>query len=243
MANFTDIKRKARKLVDATTTSYPDSDLFYELNQALEEINGKLISLNKNIRYDDANYANVPYGDGTLEEGIQAYASDLTMLSYERIEVKDKNGIWHKLSPIDESKIQGSLAEYKKTPGLPEEYAERGNSIFLYPAPSATETTLIDGIRFYFQRGAYVLTCTTWSGSNCTAGTYFEGTLTPGFPVAAHYLPAYKAALPYAQSYKKDRVAMIENEIARLENILYGVVLNKQEDKLSRLVPKVEDNR
>jgi hypothetical protein len=237
------IVAEARALVDATSSSFPDATMLRRVNQAYEEVVGKLIALDRKWKFDDSNYSDLPIGTGTLVASQQDYAYDSALLSIERVEVKDNSGNWHKLEYIDEAEITEALAEYLETAGLPEKYALRANSIFLYPAPSAAACTLASGLKIYFQRTASLYTCTTYTAGVCTAGTYYTGTREPGFASPYHVLLAYKAALPYALTYKKDRVNTILAEISRLETEMLSLASNKMRDNLSRMVVAAENNR
>lgn len=237
------IVAETRALVDATSSSFPDATMLRRVNQAYEEIIGKLIALDRNWKFDDSNYSDLPIGTGTLVANQQDYAYDAALLSIERVEVKDAQSNWHKLEYINESEITEALAEYLSTPGLPEKYAMRANSIFLYPAPTAAACTLTSGLKVYYQRTASLYTCTTYVSGACTVGTYATGTKEPGFASPYHILLAYKAALPYAITYKKDRIQPILNEINRLEAEMLSLASNRMRDNLPRIVVASEDNR
>lgn len=217
-------------LCDSDTTSYPVADKTRRVNAALEEVIGDLIALDKNWKFDDSNHTNLPIGTATLVNGQQDYSFDSSVLAVERVEVEDADGVWHKLSPINEKYIEGALDEYEKTNGLPLEYAVRANSIFLYPTPATASVTLVAGLKVYFQRTAHLFTAS-------------DTTAVPGFASPYHIILAYKAALPYCQTYKKDRVPMIVNEISRLERKMFAFASNKMNDKLPRLSVRQEDNR
>jgi len=229
---ISDIQAETRSLCDADSTSYPDAVLLRRENAAYEEIVGKLIARNNKLKFDDTNFSKTPIGYGTLQDGIQEYAYDTTMLTVERVEIVDKAGTRHQLTRIDERNID-SLGEYKKTPGLPDEFAERGNSIFLYCPPSSASVTLVNGIVFYFQRTADIY----------TSAQVTTGTKSPGFPSPYHVLICYKAALPYCMSYKKERVPLYLNEINRLEKEMLDLADSRYTDQISRIIPSKEDNR
>jgi len=233
MATITNINLETRALVDADSTSYPDATLLRRVNMAYEEIVGKLIALNKNWKFDDSNYSDLPIGLGDLVSGQQDYSFASTLLMVERVEVMDSDGNYHKLKPIDEKDISEALSQYKSGGGMPEKYARRGNSIFLYPYPLTASVTISDGLKVYFQRTADIF----------TSAEVTTGTKEPGFPSPYHYLLSYKSALPFALTYKKDRVTMIRQEIARMESELFDIALNKDSDKVSAMSPKIENTR
>jgi len=233
MATIENINLEARALVDADTTTFPDATLLRRINMAYEEVVGRLIALNENWKFDDSNYTDLPIGSGDLVSGQQDYSFAASLLMIERVEVLDVNGDSHKLKPIDEKDITEALSEYKSGGGLPEEYARRGHSVFLYPYPVTASVTLTSGLKIYFKRTASIY----------TAAEVTTGTKEPGFPSPYHYLLAYKAALPYALTYKKDRVQMIREEIFRMESELFTLATNKDDDKVSQMIPMQENNR
>ena len=234
---ITDINLETRALVDADTTSYPAATLLRRVNSAYEETVGDLIVIDTKWKFDDSNYTDLPLGTSDLVEGQQDYSFDVALLAIERIEVKDVDGSWTKLKSIDDIEITEALDEYKSTNGLPVEYSIRGNSFFLYPTPTATKVTLTAGIKVYFRRTADVFT------EDSSPGTPDDISKVPGFASPYHILLSYKAALPYAMSYKKDRVPLILNEINRLHIGLIAHYSNQDKDKLSKITPFIQDNR
>ena len=234
--HIANIIAEARNLVDADSTSYPavnlTDSLLRRINTAYEEVVAKYIALDKNWKFDDSNYSNLPIGTTTLVAGQQDYSFDSSVLSVERIEVLDSSGNYQKLVYLNEKDIDTALSEYEETDGMPQYYAVRGNSIFLYPAPAAGSVTLAAGLKVYSQRGA----------STFTAAEVVTGTKTPGFASPYHVILAYKAALPYALTYKKDRVPMIMSEIQRLEKEMFNLASNKMNDKRGRLSVHQENN-
>jgi len=230
MATITNIFAEARALVDASSTQYIDATLLRRVNAARQELNAKLIALNKNIKFDEHNQTDAPYGDFDLVDGQQSYAYASSILAIDRIEIQDNSGNWHKLEPISEATIKEALSEFMGD-GLPTRYSRRGNQFSLYPNVAEENVTLSGGGRIYYQR-----TVTEWDTDDISTGTV-EG----GFP--NDYLISYKAALPYALSYKKDRVSMLMSEINRMEQELFDIESNKDGDREPKLIPNVEDNR
>lgn len=235
--DITNIIAEARGLVDATATSYPASAstdlLFIRINSAYEEIIGDLIAIDKRWKFDDTNYSDLPLGTADLVDNQRDYAFSTALLGIERIEIQDINGNWNKLISIEERKIREALEEYESINGIPTQYSVRGNSLFLYPTPAAASVTTTAGMKVYFRRTADVF----------TEDDVSTGTKVPGFASPYHQILAYKAALPYARTYKKDRVISLERETQRIHTKLIAHYNNQNKDKLNRMVPIYQNNR
>jgi hypothetical protein len=68
------------------------------------------------------------------------------------MEVKDPQGNWVRLQPIDQTQIDVALDEFMSEGGTPQYYDKvTDNIIRFYPAPNYDST---DGIKYYFQRNA-----------------------------------------------------------------------------------------
>ena len=202
-----DINLEIRALCDADSTSYPDAVLLRRVNAAYEQVIGKIIGIDGTWQFDDSNFTNLPIAVTDLVDDQQDYSFDVTQLNIERVEVKDINGLWYLLSPIDKSQVTMALGEYLKTKGLPDQYDKNGESIFLYPPPSSNMVTLVSGLKVYFQRTASIF----------TSAEVTTGTKVPGFASPFHMLICYMAAIPYCATYKKDRVPLYLAEIQRIE--------------------------
>lgn len=217
-----DINSEARLLVDADTVSYIAADLLRRINAAYEQIIGLIIGCDGLWQFDDSNFTDFPIGTTTLVNSQNDYAFDITQLEIERVEIKDASGLWHILNPIDKSQIGEAIDEFYKTDGLPLYYDKQGASIILYPAPdNGASVTLINGLKVYFQRTASIFTSTEVT----------TGTKVPGFASPYHIILAYMAALPYAISYKKDRVPAIMAEIERLKKLIIQHYSRRERDR------------
>lgn len=219
-----DLVSEINTIADCDNTSYPVVDKTRRVNSALEEI---FAFLRTNIRswpIGDSNFSSLPTGLVTLVNSQEAYQLMGNMVSAGTgvnttnplvnllgASVKNSSGIWQTLQPITLSDIfrQGiDPAEYFKTDGLPLYYEKREDFLVLYPAPdNGVSVTLTNGLKLFYQRTASLFVST-------------DTTKVPGIDPAYHILLAYKAALPYCLSYKKDRVPGILREITRLETAM-----------------------
>lgn len=228
-----DINQETRDLCDADTVSYPATTLLRRVNSALEECVGKIINIDGFWQFDDTNYTDLPTGTGTLVASQSSYSFAAEYLTILKVKAKDSSGNWHILTPIDQAEDADALEDRLTTDGLPTHYDKIGDSIKLFPAPSAASTTLTSGLKVEFQRTASIF----------TSAEVTTGTKVPGIASPYHMLLAYKAALPYCMSYKKDRVALYLNEINRLEKEMLDYYARRPRDEVKRISPAFQDNR
>lgn len=201
------------RICDSDDTSYPRLDKTAEVNDGLEEIAGRIIAETGNawIEWDDTNQTDLPTGTGNLVEGQEAYSFSSEYLRIKRIKIKDTNGKWHPIKQIDQQLWQNTTIEQHfgtddsgdPNTGLSEYYDILGDTIRLYPAPTATSCTLTAGLKMDFVR-----TCTFFTAVATTA----VDTKEPGIPSPYHKLLVYRGSLPYCLKYKKDRVSWLEKQ-------------------------------
>jgi hypothetical protein len=225
--NIVDINAEARSLVDATSTSYPDTTLLRRVNSAYQETVNDILNADGTWQFDDTNFTTNPEGTGTLVASQSSYSFAEDFLDIEWVKVLGVDNYWHLLKPIDQSEMVRPLEDYLIQSGMPLYYDKNGNTIKLYPAPSATNITLADGLKVKFTRTADVF----------TSGDVSTGTKEPGFAVN-HVILAYKAALPYAASHKKDRVAYLMSEIKRMRDEIIDFYARREKDKRKKITTK-----
>ena len=204
---ISDIESEARDLVDADSTSYPAAAVLRRGNNALENLVAIIINADGTWQFDDTNHGDEPVGTGLLVEAQESYTFAARYLQIEAIEILPKDSTrYRRIRPIDHANIPSGLSvdEYFSATGFPEFYDKVGDTIRLYPAPVADSVTLIKGLKVWFKR-----TIDLTTSAEQTTGTKIVGIATP-----FHELISQMIALPYAMSYKKDRVAGLRGLIA-----------------------------
>ena len=215
-----DINTLARFLVDADSTSLTAANLLIFVNNAYEEIVGKIIGLDGTWQFDDTNFTDLPIGTTTLVAGQNDYSFDSSQIEILKVAVKDNSGNYQFLQPVNLDEYSVPLEEVFEVNGLPTHYDKSGSSVFLYPAPASGSVTLAQGLKIWFQRTASVF----------TSAEVTTGTKKPGFASPWHQILSYKAALPYAMNYKKDRVPLLLSEIQRMEVELLNHYARREKD-------------
>ena len=212
-------------LTDTDSGSYAIADVTRRANAALEELVGEIINADGTFQYDDTNHTTLPRGTGNLVEGQQAYSFAAEYLQITMIEVKDKDGNWYKLKPLDQDELgDRSPDEYfGVTSGSPntggvEYFDQIADSVLLYPAPTSTHNTLTSGIRIWFKRTVDLFT---------TADTTQE----PGLPSTHHVLIAYMVALPYNEIYHPERVVSQFKKIEQMKKTLLSHFAQREKAK------------
>lgn len=215
---------EAWDLCDADITKYPLANITRRFNSSLEELIGELISADGTFQWDDTNWTDQPVGTGTLVQAQASYAFSSEYLEIDEIDVKDLNGIWRKLIPVDPSEIPDdqTMEEYfGTTAGMPTHYDKTGDTVTLYPAPSSTAVTLASGLRIRFKRTADLFTVS-------------DTTQEPGLPSPYHTILCYMAAIPYCMKYKPERVALYEKKKDDMKKALMKFMGRRQKDTRKR---------
>jgi len=221
--NNSGICQEIDALCDSTSTSYPLKDKTRRVNAALEQVIGWLINADGTAQFDDTNYGNLPIGTYTMVEGQSAYSFNDKFLQLMEVQIKNADGIWEIIEPIDQKEYSdvSPLYEDFKTADRPIYYDKiSDDTIKLYPPPTATSVTLTSGLKICFKRTASLFAA---DGSDTTAG--------PGFASPYHIILPYMAALPYCMTYKKDRVSLYELKIKQLKDELINHYSQREKDK------------
>jgi len=132
-------------LCDSDTTSYTVAEKTRRVNNSLEQVIGWLINADGAWQWDDTNNTDLPIGTQTLVAAQKTYTFNDKFLQLLEVQVKDVNGNWIILKPIDQREYSDTepLDEAFETDGLPLYYDKvSDDTIKLYPAPSATSCTL-----------------------------------------------------------------------------------------------------
>ena len=124
-------------------------------------------------QFDDFNQSDLPIATAALVADQQDYSLDVAHLKLTRAEVKDQAGNWVKLTPLDQTDVYDqSLTDFMKTSGTPVYYDTIGNSVFLYPKPSYSQSA---SLKLFYERGPSYFTSS-------------DTTKTPGFVSIFHQL-------------------------------------------------------
>lgn len=223
--NIADINTLTRFLCDANTTSYPASDLLITMNNAYEEVVGKILESDGSWQFDDTNFTTFPRGYKNLVAGQFDYSFDDDMLKIEEVHVLNSAGDYEKLRPIDPRDYQQPLEVEFETNAMPMYYDIDGSSVLIYPAPATGSVITNNGLRVFFRRTADIF----------TSGQVTTGTKEPGFASPWHHILAYKAAIPFCVKFRPKRVGYLTSESNRLMDELINHYTKRLDDERPRM--------
>ena len=193
-------------LLGTDSTQYPLADKLRNINLWNYDVESDILRYNSNWEWDDTNKTDFPIGTTNLVASQTDYALPANFLKLLRVEVLDAGGSYRKLDQFDEQQVAVGLTEFMKTDGMPLYYREIGSSIELYPAPSATDTTLTAGLKVYYQR-------------THTEFTNADASVSPGFPATFHRILSLGASYDYATTKLSSNTTLINNLKAKIDEM------------------------
>lgn len=205
------------------------------INDGLNRVTSLILMADGRWQWDDTNKTDYPIATTDLVttpgSEQQDYTLDVTHLWILRVEIKDANGVWNLLHPIDQADLYDqSLTDFLKTAGMPLYYDKTATSIFLYPKPLAAAVTETAGLKVYFQRPPSYFT---------TADT----TKVPGFNSLYHKLVALIACRDYALTKNFPNAQSFVDRVAQMEQDLSdNYALRNRDEKTSLTAKKYRFN-
>lgn len=231
MPTISDINQECRDLCDADTTSYPAATLLRRINEAYEKVISWILEADGLWQWDDTNYTDFPIGTQNLVDSQSKYSFNDKFLEIEEVQVKDDQGDWTILKPIDQKEYSDHtpLSEAFEDTGLPTHYDKlTDDTIELYPAPKTADVTTTNGLKVKFRRTADIF----------TSAQVTTGTKVPGFSSPFHYVLSYLAAIPFCMSYKKDRVSLFEKRVEDYKRDIMNHYSRRERDKRKKMTFK-----
>lgn len=231
--NNTGILQQTRALMRVDSTQWPTANVVNSANNWLDFVAGYAIGADKRFKWDDSNHTKLPIGttDLTATQSDYSFLVDEQsnrIITLTRIDIKDSNGNWTKLEPIDQMDTELALDEFESTSGQPKYYDKLADNIIrLFPTPNATVS---NGLKFYFQR----------------TPSYFAATDTtkePGVPALLHRGFIIAAAYDGALTLGLNNLQPLSVELEKEKEKVIQYFSRRNEDEIRRLRPAKEDNR
>lgn len=170
------------------------------VNIANKMVASALMKVDKHWKFDDYNNTDFPRGAATLVAGLRDYTlpaattsgNAATLLGVTKIAVLDTNSTPQERVLRLTDRSESDLNNMYSVNGFPEVYRLVGNSVKMWPAPSATYCTLASGLIVYFQRTPKPFDTTTTDA------------VEPGFMATRHISLSYFASYLYLIPKQKD---------------------------------------
>lgn len=212
---------------------YEDEDILRNVNARLDQVVSEIMRADGRWEFDDNNFDTLPIGTTTLVDGQQDYEISVgDFLNVHELSVKDINGNYQELKPVDRNKgTAQELLDLEKTSnnGLPRFYDKMGNTILLYPKPSASKVTLSEGLKVVFQR----------QPSYFVSG---DTTKSPGFASPYHRLLSVGAAIDWTFPNEAERKRVtLQAEWDKLMAGLIDYYADRSKDEQPRIRLEHED--
>lgn len=178
----------ALRWAQAAATDYPFAEFVQSANVWLDKVVAIILRNDNTWEFEDINNTDIPLATTDLVAAQEDYSLAASHLKILRIRVKNSQGNWITLQPIQRREL--SDAQLRET-GTPSGYDKLGNSLFLTPIPDYASS---GGLEVQFQRG----------------GSYFatgDTTKEPGFASSFHEIIALGAALDFCDINGKEKQA------------------------------------
>lgn len=242
---YSDIISDIDFLVKSDSITYPIAQKTANVNRALDNVVSAILGADGRWQWDDTNYTDLPIGVTDLVANQQDYSFDTEYLVLTRLEVKDSNGKWQYLTPIDQNDLNystfnyrdnvpgyvavtgQSLTDFLNTPGNPLYYDKLASSVFLYPKPNYD---LTGGLKAYFQRKADYFTVS-------------DTTKEPGFAKHLHRYLSLSAAYDFALTNGLSKAGTLKQELLALEQKIVEFYAYRPKDEKVIIRPHIENWR
>lgn len=232
-------------LVNSNSTTYPIEQKTRNINRAYDDVVTLILGADGRWQWDDTNNTDLPIGVTNLASGQQDYSFAVDHLVVTRVEVKDSNGNWTALTPMDQNDLntasfnslssnkpggvftdRQSLTAFLNTPGIPLYYDKLASSIFLYPAPNYNST---GALKVYFQRGP------NYFATNDT-------TKQPGFATHLHRYLSVSAAYDFALAKGlTNKLTSLKNEMIEWGSKITEFYTYRPKDESVIIRPHIEN--
>ena len=236
-----EINQKITAITNVDEATYSSALRLIDINIWLHRIQSMIFTSMDEVDFDDKNYGDYPELTTPLIAGQRDYTipNSEKVVSFKRVDISYDGQNYYRAIPIDTGEIQQGLgptsatAQQTKTDTLFARTAPRYdcayNSVFIYPAPTASDVA--NGGKIFIE----------WNRElkEFTSSDLANGTAVPGFDTEFHailaYGPAYEFLLGTGQNVDTTYVA---KSLQELEARLIATYGKKQIDRNMSAVPQ-----
>lgn len=193
--NNLDLYSEARdwcNIPTSDTTTLPLAVFVRSANFGLDRVISLILRSDGKWQFDDNNNSDELLDvTESLVANTQKYSIALTWLKIKKVRIKDRNGKWVTLTPVDRRQLTD--AQLTEDAGDPKRYDKLGKYLYLHTTPDYASA---NGLEVQYQRGASYFTY------NATATI-------PGFDSDFHILIALYGARDYCEKNGLDKRAAV----------------------------------
>lgn len=180
-----ELKNDTHFFAGTDSGSYSDTDIERNINLWYRKAVSWIWDATGTWEYDDSNKTTLPVATCDLGDDRADYTLPTDAQKLIKVEVKNNDGNWKALDPIDKSEID-TPSEFFEDNGMPKYYDVIANAVVLYPAPATSDVTISGGLRLHVSREVDDLTASTD---------------VPGFDRPFHRILSIGAAKDWADAY------------------------------------------
>lgn len=235
-----DIAIKARSLVNANSTNYPDANLLIDINLWYQKVTTMILDSQDDSDFDDSNNTTYPTLTTVLVDLQRDYSvpQNLKILQIKRLDVTYDGTNWKRAVAMDDSMIKQGLPPVSGYPTMDAQvdsrytkdqprYDVKYGSIFLYPRAQTGDAAT----------GAKMVAEFTREVIPFTSPDLSTGTILPGFEGPFHPILAYGPAFEFAQKSSMPQLGSILATLQDYESRLKRFFGNKDKDLRLTMIP------
>lgn len=233
MITASQIYAKIDRCCGTTATSYPLVDKAIDVNLAQNDVFTLALN-NAGWNTDDFNHLHDPFITQDIVSGQRNYyftydEDSNLILGISKVMVKDSNGVFHELTPIDMQgeSVPTTMIDGQNSTGTPTVYGKTGNGIFLDLVPNYNST---GGLKLFVDREPVYFVA-----GDTTKISGIDGLCHDYLYLKPSYEYARDKGLQNANALFRD----LQVAIQKIEN-RYG---NKEKDRKRRMVPLYQNNK
>jgi hypothetical protein len=213
-------------ITDSTTLAR--ADFVLSANVWYNNLNEWIWKSQNTWQFDDTNYDELPEAATDIVADQQMYTLPTSVFDIRKVEILDSNGNPVLLKPLTDVS-DAEMLDYT-TSGLPIYYSLKANVIKLYPAPSADQTTLTDGLIISVARDIDKFTITDTNKE-------------PGIPTQFHDIIAYGVVRDKSVSYGMPELFMKMERLLQTKRAeLEGHFSKRHRDVKRRIIPSTSSS-
>lgn len=230
--NLADINIKITGITNVDTTVYTNAQRLIDINIWQHKVQTAIKLSEDEVDFDDSNYTNYPEQTTPLVVGQRDYTIPTSekLISFKRVDISYDGVNYYRATPIDTGEMTVGLGPASATTQnakVDQLYSHTSprydcayNSVFIYPAPTATDVA--NGGKIYMEWDREIKEFTSTDMTN--------GTAVPGFDTAFHQLLAYGPSYEFLLGTGQD-ITNVDRDIQETKGNLALTYGKKQKDR------------